>query len=304
MSADATTAEDGAAAVGLTGLDHVIVAVTDLAAATDTYTRLLGRTPSWRGTHAMYGTANALFRLSNTYVELISPVGAGVLADALRAQLAGPGEGPYGLAFATADAGASLAALRGRGIVGPGPFAGSGRDTASGAERQWRNSFLNPHETRGVPTLIIEHRSSPESLPIAAPLGDAAAVVDGLDHAVIMTGDAEAAIALYRDQLGVRLAFDRVFAARGVRLLFFRIGGITVELAAPLTGVDSAAPDRFWGLSYRVVDIDAARARLAATGFDVSDVRDGNKSGTRVCSVRQPTHGVATLLIWHPPRTA
>ena len=113
-----------------------------------------------------------------------------------------------------------------------------------------------------------------------------------------MTGDAEAACGLYRDRLGLRLAFDRTFAERRVRLLFFRVGGVTVELAAPLgVAPDADGRDRFWGISWRVPDIDAARARLAAAGFDVSEVRPGNKSGTRVCTVRRETHGVATLLI-------
>ena len=302
MTNDERSAAGDGPRVALTALDHVIVAVGDLTAATDTYQRLLGRRPSWRGTHPTYGTANTLFRLSNTYLELLSPVGDAASADALRHRLATSGEGPYGLAFATADAEASLAALRARGLAPAGPFDGSGCDTASGAHRTWRNSFLAPSDTRGVPMIIIEHRSPPEALPPAAPLADAAAALDGLDHAVIMTGDPEGAIGLYRDRLGLRLAFDRTFEARGVRLLFFRISGITVELAAPLTAADAAAPDRFWGLSYRVLDIDAAHVRLVAAGFDLSAVRDGNKAGTRVCTVRAQTHGVATMIIWHPPR--
>lgn len=284
----------------LTTLDHVIVAVADLAAASDAYARLFGRQPSWRGSHPAWGTANTLFRLSNTYVELVSPVGEGPFADLLRQRLI-HGEGPYGLAFGTADAGAAAARLRAAGFDVPEPRDGSGRNQA-GAERRWRNVFLASADTRGVPLLVIEHRSPPDALPPAPPVGDPVAAIDGLDHAVIMTADAEAAIALYRDRLGLRLAFDKTFDARGVRLMFFRIAGITVELAAPLGADDGSAPDRFWGLSYRVIDIDAARARLAGDGFDVSEVRAGNKAGTRVCTVRAPTHGVATLLIWHPPR--
>ena len=83
-----------------------------------------------------------------------------------------------------------------------------------------------------------------------------------------------------------------------MRLLFFRVGGVTVELAAPLAAPPTpSGRDRFWGISWRVPDIDAARARLAAAGFDVSEVRPGNKPGTRVCTVRRETHGVATLLL-------
>ena len=283
-----------------TALDHVIVAVADLDAASADYGRLFGRRPSWRGTHPGWGTANALFRLANTYVELVAPLGEGLPADALRAHLAAHGAGPYGLAFAVADAGAASATLRARGLATPDPRDGSGRDAASGATRLWRSFWLAPAETRGVPLLVIEHRSPPDALPAAAPFGDPAAAVDGLDHAVIMTADPEAAIALYRDRLGLRLAFDRSFDARGVRLLFFRLAGNTIELAAPLAAPDAAAPDRFWGLSYRVTDIDAVRVRLAAAGVDVSAVRDGNKAGTRVCTVRSGTHGVPTLLIWHP----
>ena len=47
----------------LSALDHVVVAVRDLDAATASYERLLGRPPSWRGDHPAHATANTLFRL-------------------------------------------------------------------------------------------------------------------------------------------------------------------------------------------------------------------------------------------------
>ena len=283
----------------LTTLDHLVIAVRDLDAATGIYTQLLGRAPSWHGSHPAWGTANTLYRLSNTYLELLTPVGAGGLADALRAHFAERGEGPFALAFGTDDAAACAAALRARGLPAAEPLDGSGRDTGSGAERRWRNVFLRPEDTRGTQLFAIQHLSPPSALPPAAAIGDDVAAVTGVDHAVIMTADPEAAIALYRDQLGLRLAFDRTFTERGVRLLFFRIGGITVELASALAagGSDAAAPDRFWGISYRVPDLAAACARVAAAGFDVSEMRRGHKAGTQVCTVRRETHGVATLFI-------
>jgi hypothetical protein len=36
---------------------------------------------------------------------------------------------------------------------------------------------------------------------------------------------------------------------------------------------------------------------LSQASFDVSDTRKGMKPGTRVCTVRSETHGVATLLL-------
>jgi len=282
----------------LTSLDHVVIAVRDLEAATATYTALYGRSPSWRGTHPVWGTANTLFRLANTYVELLAPAGAGRHAEVLRAQLAARGDGPYALAFGCADAEVAAAALRAAGLAAGDPVAAAGRALGSALERQWRSVFLPLSDTRAVPMLAIAHRSPAALLPPAA-AGPGGATIDAIDHVVIMTADADGASALYRDRLGLRLAFDRTFDARGLRLLFFRIGGITVEVAAPLAaGVDADRDaDRFWGISYRVADIDAVRARTLAAGFDVSAVRDGHKPGTRVCTVRAETHGVATLLL-------
>ena len=48
---------------------------------------------------------------------------------------------------------------------------------------------------------------------------------------------------------------------------------------------------------WQVADADAARQRIAEAGFDVSEVRGGNKPGTRVCTVRGEPCGVKTLLI-------
>ena len=54
-------------------LDHVVIAVADLETATSDYVALLGRAPSWRGSHPQYGTRNTLFRIDNTYLELLAP---------------------------------------------------------------------------------------------------------------------------------------------------------------------------------------------------------------------------------------
>jgi len=289
----------------LTSLDHVVVAVSDLGLATETYRRLLGRTPSWQGTHPILGTANSLFRLSNTYLELLAPGGSGALADALRTRLALEGEGILGLAFGTPDAAACAAEFRASGLPAAEPAQGMGRDSSTGAVRTWQSVVLPTSATRGIVIFAIQHRSPPEALPVAAPDGPEEEIVSGLDHVVVACPDLDAAAALYRDRLRLRLALDRRFEQRGLRLVFFRIGGVTVELAGQLAGApDRAAPDRASGLAWRTEDVAAARARLAAAGFEVTEVRRGQKRGTRVCTVRRETHGVGTLVIGPDPQTA
>jgi hypothetical protein len=105
-------------------------------------------------------------------------------------------------------------------------------------------------------------------------------------------------MATWRDGGGLRLALDREFPARGLRLLFFRSNGITLEYATPLPPPDGAAgADTLWGVSYRVTDLAARRERLLAAGVDVSELRTGMKPGTTVVTVRSGTAGVPTLMI-------
>ncbi len=285
-------------------LDHVILGVRDLPDATRRYARLLGRSPSWRGEHPSAGTANALFRLDNTTLELLSRAGEGPVGRALERRLDAHGEGALGLAFGTADADAARGALADRGLE-PGPVErGVGRDVESGAIRRWRRVPLPTDRTRGVLIFAIEHDSPPDLLPPAQPVGDPRAAAAGLDHAVVRSADPEAARVLYAEGLGLRLALDREFPQWGARLLFFRVGGLTVEIAAALAGGQAPGGgavtgdrDQLWGLSYRVPDAEAARARLAAAGADVSQVREGRRPGTRVFSVRDGTCGVPTLML-------
>ena len=292
----------------LESLDHVILAVRDLAAATGQYARLLARTPSWRGSHPGQGTANSLFRLDNTYLELLAAEGDGPTGDALRGFLEARGEALVGLAFGTPDAKACRSAWAEQGLS-PGPIEeGLGRDVESGAFRRWRRVPLDRRQTRGVELFAIEHTSPDAALPLAGPIGEADAAVFALDHTVLQSADPEATRTLYANRLGLRLALDRTFPDWGVRLLFFRVGGVTVEAAARLAdAAEDAAPipdgatgadhDRLWGLSWRVGNAEAARERLVRSGFDVSGVRPGRKPGTRVLTVRDGTCGVPTLLI-------
>jgi catechol 2,3-dioxygenase-like lactoylglutathione lyase family enzyme len=120
---------------------------------------------------------------------------------------------------------------------------------------------------------------------------------------VVSTEDPERAAALYGARLGLDMALDRSHQDWG-QLMFFRCGDLIVEVVRrPVAGADQTH-DKLWGLSWRVADIDATRARLAAAGLDVSEVRIGRKPGTRVVSVRDGTCGIHTLLVERTARSA
>jgi len=292
----------------LHAFDHAVVAVRDLDSAAERTAALLGRPASWRGLHPGDGTANALFRLENGYLELLAQVGEGALGRQLAAFLDQRGEGQLALALGTRDLPGCVGALRARGVAAPEPGEGEGRrasgpvgEPGSANVRRWTSALLPLKASRGLPLLLIEHRSPEDALPLRSPDVTPTAAIAAFDHAVVLSGDLEAARALYGDALGLRLALDRRFEARRIRILFFRVGGVTVEVAGPLAGGDATAPDRFGGLAYRVPDVAAARQRLVAAEFDVSEVRAGHKPGTRVCTVKSGTCGVPTLLIQPAP---
>jgi catechol 2,3-dioxygenase-like lactoylglutathione lyase family enzyme len=290
-------------------LDHVVIAVRDLDAATRDYTALLGRTPSWRGEHPTYGTKNTLFRIDNMYVELIAlsghafdPRWSGELARFFEAR----GEGLYALALGTPDVNATTREMRRAGMEVLDPADGDGIDFVTGAHRGWRNALVPLKATNGLRIFFIQHKSPPDALPVAPIAAPGGGYVQRMDHAVVLSADMEAARQIWHDRLGARLALDRTFPERNTRILFFRLGDITVEISggAEQTKEGMGKPDRLWGLAWGVDNLQATCDRLAAAGIDVSPPRPGIKPGTLVATAKAAsTHGVATLLIEHTPES-
>jgi catechol 2,3-dioxygenase-like lactoylglutathione lyase family enzyme len=159
--------------------------------------------------------------------------------------------------------------------------------------RPWRRTRAATAATHGTRLFVLQQAPLPRSRLLAPE----AAAVSGLDHVVIRTPDPERATALYGARLALDMRLDRSNPAWGARLLFFRCGDVIVEVAHDLVAGVGGGPDRLWGLSWRVPDAEAARARLAQAGLDVSEVRPGRKPGTRVLTLRDGTCGVPTLLL-------
>ena len=265
------------------GLDHVAIAVNDLDVAASAYEALLGRDPDWREEAA--GARHAWFQLANMALDLVQPDGPGESGDRVRARLAASGEGLWGLAFAVSDFEETRRVLDRRGAPSSEPMDLLSTDA-------WRLSFLGEEATHGIPIALAERASS---VARADPAGEGAVIA--LDHAVVATSNADRAAALYGARLGLDFRLDRANPQWGSRLLFFRCGDAVIEVSVDLKNPTSAAPDRLTGLAWRVANPDAAQARIAAAGFDVSPVRTGRQPGARVFTVRSGVPGAPTLIV-------
>jgi methylmalonyl-CoA/ethylmalonyl-CoA epimerase len=100
-----------------------------------------------------------------------------------------------------------------------------------------------------------------------------------IDHVGVAVEDIDAALALYRDALGMPLVHRETVTDQGVDAALLDVGDGHVELLQPLgseTPVGKYLARRGPGLhhvAYRVADIDAALSALAEAGLRLIDER-------------------------------
>ena len=277
----------------LDSIDHLIIAVEDISSATDSYTKLLGFPPTWKGIHPGQGTENALFPLENLYIELLAAKGEGAGATTVKSFLELNGEGLSGIALGTPNIQEAKKKLAEMGVNAGEIVSGEGADSDLNETRTWKNLFLPFSLTRGVFTFFIEHLDG--ELPKHREEFDSP--INKLDHVVINTNDPDGLISLYRDKYGIRLALDQTVEEWGGRMLFFRLNQTTIEVIGK--GNDKEPEDSLWGLAWVVKDIKATHERLLSEGVELTKVIEGRKPNTLVVTVKSHTCNIPTLLIQH-----
>lgn len=121
-----------------------------------------------------------------------------------------------------------------------------------------------------------------------------------IHHIAIVVRDLDAALALYRDALGLEMTERREVPTEGIEIAFLPAGEGEIELLRPLdkeSGVARFLEKRGEGLHHiclAVEDVEAATERLQEAGAQLlSEEPRVNEHGTRYVFVHpKSTHGV------------
>ena len=274
-------------------LDHIIIAVSNLDKAEESYTKIFGSPSVWKGEHKEYGTINCLFNFQNTYFELLAAKGEGLGASLVEHSLKEKGEGLIGIVFGTNDINKSRKKLIDKGFLVGDISSGEGTNFKDKSIRKWKNLFLPPELTRGLFSFLIQHtHGSLQTQNVYS-----SSTVNKLDHLVINTSDADGFIKIYKDVFDIRLALDRYVKEWKSRILFFRFNKTTIEVIEKKN--DETSDDSLWGLCWEVKDIGKTHKRLLKEGVNVSEIKNGIKANTLDTTIESHTHNIPTLLIEH-----
>ena len=139
----------------LNRLDHVGIAVSDLAAARGLYERVLGLEPAHEEVIEDQGVHEVLYRMGDAWVQLVAPLGPDTPVGRF---LAKRGEGLHHVGYSVANVASALSDLQAAGVevIDEVPRIGSGGTTIA---------FAHPKSMHGVLIELVEegtgHRGAP-----------------------------------------------------------------------------------------------------------------------------------------------
>lgn len=204
-------------------LDHVVLAVDDLDAASATM-RAEGFTVMPGGVHGSGATENALIVFADgTYIELLAPTGKQAADGANYMPFLAHGEGWSGYALHSDNLKKEVQTLRSRGVEVNDVVKG-GRVTPNGDELRWQSAFLPGSY---APFYIQDETPRTLRVPETKPVTTHRNGVTGVIGMVFVVASLEDAITRYRNLLGTLPRLDdedAVFDLRGVALTFTPAG--------------------------------------------------------------------------------
>jgi catechol 2,3-dioxygenase-like lactoylglutathione lyase family enzyme len=222
-------------------LDHVVIAVADLAKAVEGY-RALGFTVQIGGRHPGRTSHNALVVFEDgAYLELIAWMAPGP-AERWYNEHAKHGDGLMDFALVPEDTARAVAEAKSRGLALDGPLDG-GRLRPDGQQVKWQTGR---QATFDLPFLCGD--VTPRALRV--PEGDCrkhANGVTGVASVAVAVRDLKASVSRYRALIGddprneQGVGLPAIARGKGIRMAVVRLAGTSIVLMAPSGSGDSPA---------------------------------------------------------------
>jgi catechol 2,3-dioxygenase-like lactoylglutathione lyase family enzyme len=218
----------------ITALDHAVIVVNDLAAATRDYAAL-GFTVAPGGMHTDGQTHNALVAFADgTYLELLAFVRPEAPSTHYWWPRLAEGEGLEDLCLRSDDLAGDAARWQAAGLAVQGPNPG-GRQRPDGQELRWRTvRFTQAPGDATLPFIIQDETPRDLRVPGGAASNHPRALT-GLRGVRIVTGDLPAAMRAYIALLGSGPIGQTTHTAQ------FIVGGQWIELRTPTQPEDALA---------------------------------------------------------------
>ena len=272
---------------GITGLDHVLIGVRDLAAAGAAYERL-GFTLTPRGRHVGWSTGNACVMFPDDYVELIGVVDPTAASRSIERRIAEAGDVGVGFALATDDETIAFRSLAAAGLAPQANRLGRVIEAPEGTlEPRFALIQLPPEATPDLPIFVCRH------------------LTPGLVRRPAWLAHANTArriaalLAVVADPAALRAPYERLFGAAALHdtdgVLTVRLGRTTLLVAGP---DDAAAlypaldPSLFRVPSIAALTIAVADPTATAAALDAGGVRH-DREGDRLIVAAADAAGVA-----------
>ncbi len=282
----------------LTAFDHLVVAVRDLAQASDAYRRL-GFDVRPGGRNPGSGTYNAIIRFGIDYIELLSIEDPALAHDrapsgqALAAYLASRAGGAAAWVARSDDIGGDAARAERAGFRDIGQPIPMRRARPDGHEFHWQLLIPRGLAFRQAWPLLIEWGTDDAERLSVEPAGDHDNGVIGIRDLCVVVPSVEDGISLYATRFGLPLDQPEAVADLGATVIRTRVGDVRLSILSadgegPIAQESSAHGPGPYAVGLSVRDIDASRRLLVHRGVAFVEDADGGIAiePSEACGVR------------------
>ena len=271
----------------LTRVQNIFLATNNVEETSQKFSIFFGRNPNFIGQSRNLGIDIISFELYKTNICLISPKNPGIWFETLNNFLKIKGEGIFGINFSSDDFDVDY-----NNFVKNDLKLSNKVDSSfeRNNENQIRFSFFNIlDKTIESLNILVSHEMDFQNN-----IANSNNNLSKVNQLVIQTEAPDPIKEIFERKLGIRLALDKTFKEWAGRMLFFRLGGVTLEV---IEGKDIEQNSQYFGIGWHAENFNKCYNNLINDSFSLSKIRKGRKEGTVVSTVKEPILNIPTILI-------